>query len=70
MIKVTHLNGEGFFINCDQIEFVESESGTIISFVSGRKLRVIEPADKIVEMVLAYRRSIYSSVPELITSQK
>jgi len=70
MIKVTHLNGEEFFVNCDQIEFVEIESGTIISFVSGRKLRVLETIDKIVEMVSAFKRSIYSSDSALIASQK
>jgi len=67
MVKVTHLNGEEFLVNCDQIEYVDTVSGTVISFVSGRKVRIAETAEELIVLIKAYKRSLFSNVPALIT---
>lgn len=58
MIKVTRLNNQEFYINCHQIEFIESTPDTVISLISGRKVIVKEPPEVIIERIIDYRRKI------------
>lgn len=58
MIKLTSLQGEEFFLNADLIERVEELPDTIITLVNGKKMRVIEDADTIVEKFINYKRKI------------
>ncbi len=56
MIYVTRLNGEGFALNCDHIEFIESNPDTVISMTTGKKLVVLEDIDDIIDKIIQYRK--------------
>ncbi|MFT9055169.1 MAG: flagellar FlbD family protein [Ethanoligenens sp.] len=59
MIKVTKLNGERFYVNPFEVEFIEETPDTVISLKSGKKILVTESADTVVdEMVAFYRRAV------------
>lgn len=58
MIKLTSLQGEEFFLNTDLIERVEELPDTIITLTSGKKMRVVEDANTIVEKFINYKRKI------------
>jgi flagellar protein FlbD len=59
MIKLTRLNHEKFVLNADLIEHVDETPDTVISLLTGQKLRVAESADQVMERVIAYRREIF-----------
>ncbi len=59
MIRLNRLNKEPFLVNCDLIEFVEETPNTIVSMVSGRKLVVLETAQEITDLIVAYKRRIF-----------
>ena len=56
MIRVSRLNKEHFFVNCDLIEFVEETPNTIISMASGRKIVVSETADEVKRLIIEFKR--------------
>ena len=58
MIKLTRLNNAVLIINAELIEFVEESPDTIVTLTTGQKIMVKESADKVVERVMEYRRSI------------
>ena len=58
MIKLTHLSHEGFVLNSDLIEYLESLPDTVITLTTGQKLRVSENADEIIAKVIEFRRAI------------
>lgn len=62
MIRVTVLNGKYRYINADMIEFVESTPDTQIVMSNGRRVFVRESPEKIVELVVEYRRRCAASV--------
>ncbi len=61
MIRVHRLNNQEFLINCELIEFVEETPNTVVSMVSGRKLVVSETSEEIQNLIIEYKRKIYSS---------
>jgi flagellar protein FlbD len=58
MIRLSRLNKEVFYVNCDLIEFVEETPDTVVSMVSGRKLVVSESAEDIRRLVIEYKRQL------------
>jgi flagellar protein FlbD len=58
MIRLTRLNDVPFYLNCDLIEFLEETPDTVITLSNGGKLLVKEPAETVVERIVAYRRRI------------
>ncbi len=58
MILLTRLNGEQFYINPHQIEFMESMPDTIIKMLSDRKVIVKENCNDIIKKIISYRKSI------------
>ena len=57
MIRVTKLNGEVFYVNPYEIEFIEETPDTVVSLKSGKKVLVTEKAEFIIsEMIDFYRR--------------
>jgi flagellar protein FlbD len=59
LIRVTKLNGEVFYINPYEIEFIEETPDTVISLKSGKKVLVVERVDAIInEMIDFYRRAL------------
>lgn len=58
MIKLTRLNNQPLAVNSDLIKFVEQAPDTVITLVTGEKLLVRESADDVLELIVAFRRSI------------
>jgi flagellar protein FlbD len=59
MIKLTRINKQDtFWVNEDQIEFMEETPDTILSMVSGRKVPVAESAEEVVRLIMKVRRPI------------
>lgn len=58
MIRVTKLNGEVFYVNPFEIEFIEETPDTVISLKSGRKVLVSEKADSVIEEMIEFYRLI------------
>lgn len=57
MIKVTKLNGEMFYVNPYEIEFIEETPDTVISLKSGKKVLVVEKADSIINSMIDFYRA-------------
>jgi len=60
MIKLTRLNHQPLVLNSDLIEHVEVTPDTVITLITGQKLMVMEPAEEVIDRVIAYRRAIFS----------
>ena len=60
MIDVTRINGEVILINADLIEMVEETPDTVISFTNGKKIIVKESRQEIKNLVILYKKEIYS----------
>jgi flagellar protein FlbD len=62
MIKVTRINKvEKFWINENQIEYLEETPDTILTMVSGRKYAVAETANEISDLIIRVRRAVLIS---------
>lgn len=62
MIELTKLNDIKFSVNPELIEIVETTPDTVITLTTGRKLIVKESRQDIKNLVLSYRRKIYSEL--------
>ena len=62
MIELTKINDVKFTLNADMIEFVEETPDTVISLTTGKKIIVKEDRQEVTNLVIAYRRAIYSNV--------
>jgi len=58
MILLTRLNGQTFALNPHQIEIIEETPDTVITLISGQKYVVKEPLDKIIELIINYRKKL------------
>ena len=58
MIKVTHLNEDTFYVNCELIEQMEETPDTVITMLSGRKLLVTESAQEVIDLTIEYKKKI------------
>jgi len=58
MIKVTHLNEDTFYVNCELIEQMEETPDTVLTMLSGRKLLVAESAQEIINLTLEFKKKI------------
>lgn len=57
MIKLTRLNGSEFWVNPDQILFIERTPETVLTFRDdGKKVTVKETPEEAIEKVLQFRR--------------
>ncbi len=61
MIELTKLNEMKFSVNADIIELVEETPDTVVTLTTGRKLIVKESRREIAELVISYKRAIYST---------
>ncbi|MBO6179658.1 MAG: flagellar FlbD family protein [Selenomonadaceae bacterium] len=64
MIMLTKFNSEAqkkgeFVLNAEIIETIEETPDTVITLTNGKKLIVDEPMDKIVKLVMKYRRALH-----------
>lgn len=62
MIELTKLNDIKFSVNPELIEIVETTPDTVITLTTGRKLIVKESRHDIKNLVLSYKRKIYSEL--------
>ncbi|MBN1520802.1 MAG: flagellar FlbD family protein [Spirochaetales bacterium] len=58
MIEVTKLNGDTFWLNPHQIEYIESTPDSMLMMLSGKHIVVREKVPVIIERIVAYRRLI------------
>lgn len=56
MIKVTKLNGELFYVNPYEVEFIEETPDTVISLKSGKKVLVSEKAQIVIHRMIEFYR--------------
>lgn len=66
MIPVKRLNGKDFFINPHIIETIEETPNTVITFVTGSKVLVLESAEEIIGRILHYRSLLGEAGREII----
>ena len=62
MIRLTRLNNIPFYLNPDLIEHIETTPDTLIALTNGQKYMVLEPAEEVLEKVVALRQRIYEGV--------
>lgn len=55
MIKLTRLNQSVFYLNPDLIKSVEETPDTIIKLTNDDHVLVLEKAEEIVDLIVAYR---------------
>jgi flagellar protein FlbD len=65
VILVTRLNGSTIYINAELIRSVEPTPDAVITLTTGDKLVAKEPAEEIVQRIIAYQRQVHSA-PTLI----
>ena len=58
MIKVTRLDGNEYFVNPHQIEYIESNPDTTLIMLSGKRLVVREDYQTVFGEIVEYRRCI------------
>lgn len=65
MIHVTRLGrlDDNLVINAELIETVESKPDTLITLTTGHKVIVQESVERVVELVLAYKRAVHQPSP-------
>jgi len=56
MVTLTKFNGTPVVINAELIELLEATPDTIVTLTNGKKFLVQEPVERIVELVIEYRR--------------
>jgi flagellar protein FlbD len=58
MIHLTRINRVPLVLNSDLIEHIEATPDTVVSLVTGQKIRVLESPADIIDKVVQFRRSI------------
>jgi len=61
---VTRLNGEKFYLNPHQIEYLEKTPDTIVTLVSGRKAVIKESVEMVMQRIVQYRRQLAAMAQE------
>src|SRR5262249_33235278 len=59
MVRLTRLNHVPLILNSDLIEHIEETPDTVITLTTGQILRVREPAEQVVNRIVAYLRRIH-----------
>ncbi len=58
MIKVTKLNGDEYYLNPHQIEYIELNPDTTLVMLSGKRLIVREDYQSVFDRIIKYRQLI------------
>jgi flagellar protein FlbD len=58
MVEVTRLNGESYYINPHQIEYIELNPDTTLTMLSGKRLIILEDYQTLYKRIVNYRRQI------------
>ena len=62
MIEITRFKGSKLTLNAELIESIEETPDTVITLTSGKKLVVEESRDRVVELVIDYKRKIHTAL--------
>lgn len=62
MIEVTKINNVKITVNSDIIEIVEETPDTVITLTTGKKIIVKESRQEVSNLVISYRRNIFSNI--------
>jgi flagellar protein FlbD len=62
MVKVTKLDGTGYYVNPDQIECIEVNPDTTLVMLSGRHHIIREEVGAVLDKILEYRRRMIPTV--------
>ncbi|MCR5699607.1 MAG: flagellar FlbD family protein [Treponemataceae bacterium] len=65
MIKVTRLDGNEYWINPHQIEYLEKNPDVTLTMLSGKKIVVKETPEQVINSIIEYRRQIGAFKNEL-----
>ena len=60
MITITKLNDKELVINCDLIEYIESNPDTTITMTTGRKIMAKESVEEIIQRIIDYKRNVFA----------
>lgn len=69
MIEVTRLNNSKFWVNSDMIRFIEETPDTVITLSGDSKIVVKEPASVIIDAVVAFRKRIFTQLPQTVVRE-
>ena len=58
MVRLTRLNHASFVLNSELIEHIEETPDTVITLTTGQILRVRETSDRVVQLIVNFRRRI------------
>ncbi len=61
MIELKKLNGTSIFVNPDMIRVVESTPDTLVNFLDGESLLVLNSPQEIVERIVLFRKKYFVS---------
>lgn len=65
MVKVSRLNGQEYFLNPHQIEYMEINPDTTLIMLSGKRLVVKEDCQTVIDRIVDYRKRIGALKNEL-----
>lgn len=58
MIELSKLNGDTFWLNPHQIEYIEKNPDTTLIMLSGKHIVIHESVQTVIERIVEYRRLI------------
>lgn len=61
MIELTKFNDVKFTLNAEMIELVEETPDTVITLSTGKKIIVKESRQEVKNLVISYKKAIYSN---------
>jgi flagellar protein FlbD len=62
MIQLTRLNNSPLIVNSDLIKFVEQSPDTVLTLINGEKILVRETAEKVLERIVQFRRTVLEGI--------
>lgn len=62
MIELTKINENKFILNAELIESIEETPDTVITLMSGKKIIVKESRQEVKNLVISYKRNIFSNM--------
>ncbi len=61
MIELKKLNGTSIFVNPDMIRAVEATPDTVVNFLDGETILVLNTPEEIVSSIVSFRKSYLNS---------
>ena len=69
MIELKKLNGTSIFVNPDMIRVVESTPDTLVNFLDGESLLVLNSPQEIVERIVLFRKKYFVNSMDMIATR-